>query len=161
MQQTADRNWIVGAALIAIGALLLAGQWFDLSGALVLGVLSIMFIGLYAATRAYGLLIPGCILGGLAFGVGFESAGVSLHGGVVVLGLAAGFVAIYVVNVLVDRAPHWWPLIPGTILGAVGLSTALEDSELARLGTVLWPVLLIAAGLVVLLVNLRSPAVKT
>ena len=161
MQRPQDRSWVFGAVLIAIGVLLLAGQWVDISGAFVLGVLALIFLGTYAATRTYGFMIPGFILGGLALGVGVEGAGMSLHGGAVVLGLAAGFLAIYVTNVLVDRAPQWWPLVPGGILAVVGTSTALEGTDLARYGGVIWPSVLIAAGLILLLVNARAPAPKT
>lgn len=65
-----------------------------------------------------------------------------------VLSLAAGFVALWVVGSLL-RLPHnhWWPLIPGGILALVG---AVELAEADVEGVIRWwPLILIAAGVLI------------
>ncbi len=148
---TAERTWLAGAALIGIGLVLLAVQLFQPKDAdwIVLGAISALLFALYAATRQDGFLIPAAILGGLAFGVGLEDYGYSMNGGVVVLGLAAGFLAIYVIDTFFGTHPHWWPLIPGGILAIVGGSQAIGGTQAAELVGRLWPVVLIAVGVLV------------
>ncbi len=154
----AERPWIAGALLIALGLVLLAVQLFQPrdAGWIVLGSISILLLAFFAVTRTKGFLITGAILGGLAVGVGLEEAGYTMNGGVVVLGLAAGFLAIYVVDLLVGRNPHWWPVIPGGILAVVGGTQALAGTEAANALERWWPVALIVVGVVVLVAGQRQ-----
>jgi hypothetical protein len=152
---TSDRSWIGGVILIVIGLVLLAEQLFELSGWMVLGALSALFLALSIGTRKWGYVVPGMILGGLAIGLGFEEAGYGANGAAVVLGLSAGFIAIYVVNAFTDRPAHWWPLIPGGILAVVGGSMVVGPETAETVGR-LWPIALIVAGLLALLGRRRS-----
>jgi hypothetical protein len=144
---------------------LLAGQFFTFSGWFALAAISALFFALWIGTRRYGFSIPALIMAGLAVGVGWEDSLTSQSGGEVVLGLAAGFIAIFVVNVFAKRPAEWWPLIPGGILATIGGSQVLEDTQYANTIAQLWPVVLIAVGLVVLFANFRgstrSPTQKT
>jgi len=145
-----ERPWIMGVVLIGIGLLLLAGQLFEQNDWLILGVLAVVFLALYATTRKSGWVIPGMILGGLAIGLGFEDYGYSVDGSSVLLGLAAGFLAIYAFNWLTHAKAQWWPLIPGTILGVIGISLAIGGTEMADTVAQWWPVALIVVGLAIL-----------
>jgi hypothetical protein len=149
---TTERPWIAGAVLIGIGLLLLVVQLFKPTDTdwIVLGGLSIMFIAFYVGTRKYGFIVPAMILGGLALGLGFEDAGYGLRGSAVVLGLAAGFLAIYVVSALTGAAAAWWPLIPGGILAVVGGSQLVGGTAAEALVATWWPIVLIAVGAFVL-----------
>ena len=77
-----DRRSTAGIILVVLGLMFFAAQWFDFTGAAVLGALSVFFVVMYATTRKYGFLIPGMILGGLAVGVGLHllNVGQSLRG---------------------------------------------------------------------------------
>src|SRR5690606_3777632 len=89
--------------------------------AVVLGIGSI-FVVWYAFTNLYGLLVPGAIMTGLGLGLIAEELGY-LEGVPVLLGLGGGFVAIFVVDLLVGnrRRGGWWPLIPAIPLISIGL----------------------------------------
>ena len=80
-----------------------------------------------------------------------------------VFSIAGGFIAIWIVSMLLRRVDDgwprgasrdaaqalWWPLIPGGILAVVGLIVLAEEgfeSDLLRW----WPLLIIGAGIVVL-----------
>jgi len=152
-----DRRSTAGIILVVLGLMFLAAQWFDFTGAAVLGALSVVFVVMYATTRTYGFLIPGMILGGLAIGVGLQEYGYDPSGGVVVLGLGAGFIAIYLVNVLVQAPANWWPLIPGGILSVVGVTQLAEGTAAAETIARLWPVGLIVAGIIVLIATFMRP----
>src|SRR5436190_3339359 len=147
---TNEQPWIAGAILIGLGLIFFAAQWFTDAGALVLGAVAFVFLVMFAATRTIGFLIPGAIIGGLAVGVGLEGLGYGMNGSAVVLGLSAGFLAIFVANVLLRMPAYWWPLIPGGILGVVGTSTLVGGTAAERVVALAWPLVLIAVGLLVL-----------
>jgi len=84
-------------------------------------------------------------------------------GSVMLLSIAGGFIAIWVVSVLLRRVDKdwprgasrdaaqalWWPLIPSGILALIGVVVLTEEgfeSDLLRW----WPLLIIGAGIVVL-----------
>lgn len=152
-----DGRSTAGIILVVLGLMFLAAQWFDFTGAAVLGALSVFFVVMYATTRKYGFVIPGMILGGLAVGVGLQEYGYDPSGGVVVLGLGAGFIAIYLINVLVQTPASWWPLVPGGILSVVGLTQVAEGTAAAETIARLWPVGLIVAGVIVLIATFVRP----
>ncbi len=159
----AERPWIAGAVLIALGIVLLAVQLFQPrdSDWIVLGSISVLLLAFYAATRKDGFLVPGAIVGGLAIGLGLEDLGYGMNGAAVVLGLAAGFLAIYVVDTLFGAHPHWWPVIPGGILAVVGGTQAIGGTEAEAFVAQWWPVALIVVGVLVLVAGQRRPSAST
>lgn len=156
-----ERPYAAGVILIGVGLIFFAAQWFQDVGAFVLGALGFLFVALSVATRKIGFFIPGAILGGLAVGVGLEDAGYSLNGSAVVLGLAGGFLAIFVANAYARMPAYWWPLIPGGILAAVGTSQLVGGTEAERLVALAWPLVLIAVGVIVLFDRTRLVAPRT
>lgn len=148
-QAAPDRVNLAALALIGAGALAMLARVGPsrsafLGGMTILTVAScFLFFALWR--RVYGLLIPGCILGGLSLGVTF--AGVT--GGVSVLwGLALGFMAILLVGRSLFNQRSEWPIYPATVLFAIGVITAAVRLPTLFIGGLIWlPLLLIGAGL--------------
>ena len=156
---------MAGVVIISIGAFFLLAQLVPDIGRWIPLLIGLIFLAAFVPKREYGFLIPGCIISGV--GVGVVLAGVAddrWSGAVVLLSIAGGFIAIWVVSVLLRRANRdwpsgaskdaaqalWWPLIPGGILALVSLVVLAEEgfeSDLLRW----WPLLLIGAGSVVLI----------
>ena len=151
-----DRRALPGVILVVVGLVLLGAQWFSVTGGVVLGAIAAVFLAAHVATGSYGLRVPGLILAGLAVGVGVQESGLDPQGGFVVVGLAGGFLAIYLVDAVTGHTERWWPLIPGGILAVVGISEIVEGTAAAETVARLWPVGLIVAGLVVLLGAMRT-----
>lgn len=151
----AAASWAGGAILIALGLVLLAGELFTLSPWMVLASISAVLLALWAATRQYGFAVPAMIVAGLAVGTGWQDALVSSSGGEPVVGLALGFIGIYVVNLFARREAQWWPLVPGGILAAVGGQLVAQGTVYESWILPLWPVALIVLGLVLLYVTYR------
>ncbi len=138
---------IPGLILIVLGMALLLGQYFEFGPSLFLVLLGLAFLIPYALTRSYGLLIPGCILTGIGIGLAFERAA-ARPDVTVSIGLGLGFLAIFVVQMVVAGSSHWWPLIPGGILVLVGGAEAVPQIQgVLEKG---WPVILIVIGLAIL-----------
>jgi hypothetical protein len=141
---------VTGAILILLGVGLLALQFVEgLSEAVILFLIGGVFVAGYLYSRAYGLLIPGCILLGLGLGsVGGSSITSVSEDMFVLLGLGVGFIAIWVIPLVYEGKSIWWPLIPGIILIVVGLVEGNESLE--KLLEVGWPLILVLIGLLIL-----------
>lgn len=160
---------IAGVIVIGIGLFFLLGQFVPDIGRWIPLFIGLAFLAAFLAKREYGFLIAGCIVGGVGLGVVLAGAVDERWSGTAVLfSIAAGFIAIWLVSMLMratDKGwPHgpshdavkalWWPLIPGGILLLVALVVLAEEGveyDLLRW----WPLLLIGAGVIILLVNLR------
>jgi hypothetical protein len=75
------------------------------------------------------------------------------QGGIVVFGLALGFLMITPLCYVVAHTAPWWPAIPGGILFVVGLALLIGGQAMVVLDVlgVLWPVVLIVIGAMLLL----------
>jgi hypothetical protein len=148
-EQRGNRRGVVaGAVLILLGLVFLADQLVGGFGdSAILFLIGGAFIAGYFFYRNYGLLIPGCILVGLAFGsVGEDTAfGIGDFSSV---GLGLGFIAIYLIDLAYSGETHWWPLIPGAILVVTGL--AQDNEAIENLFRVGWPLILVLIGLLIL-----------
>lgn len=137
---------IPGLILIVIGIALLLMQFFRFGPGQFLLLLGLVFLIPYVLTRSYGLLIPGCILAGIGLGLIFETS--EQTSVTVPIGLGLGFIAIFVIQLVVAGSSHWWPLVPGCILVLAGLVESLPQAQtLIEKG---WPLLLILIGLAIL-----------
>lgn len=155
---------MAGVVIIGIGVFFLLAQVIPDIGRWIPLLIGLTFLAAFIPKREYGFLIPGCIISGV--GVGVILAGLvedPWSGAAVLLSLAGGFIAIWVVSVLLRRVEQdwprgssreagqalWWPLIPGGILALIGLIVLAEEgfgSDLLRW----WPLLIIGAGVVIL-----------
>jgi len=146
LQRNRRSQIAAGAALIVIGIVALALQYFEGPGrAIVLLLAGGAFIATYLYSDIYGLLIPGGILSGLGLGSLGEWQDVAVRDPNAV-GLGIGFMSIYVVERAYRRRAHWWPLIPGVILVGSGLGARFGD-----VGHILWrwaPAILVVLGVV-------------
>ena len=140
-------NRIVGLLLIALGGGLLLVTTTEAGGEVLLALVGLAFLIAYGATRTYGFLVPGAIVTGLAGGILATTQGAPDAS--VVLGLGSGFLAIALVDRLLGSVGPgwWWPLIPGGILGAIGVAalTGIDD-----LPAYLVPIVLIVLGVALL-----------
>jgi hypothetical protein len=157
---------IAAIVLIAIGALLLVAQVFQLSwlSLLVLPLLGISFIVWSIAVQNPGLMIPGGILTGLGGGLflmtrPFVEAAENdlLPVAVLMFGFAAGWVLIVLLTPLAGGQFSLWPLIPGAVFLALGGLFWMGEPGLQILQIVgtAWPVVLILVGVGILLNRLR------
>jgi hypothetical protein len=145
---------VVGTILIVVGLGLTVLQLTDaeLEEPFVLVTIGAAFLAAYVWTRLYGLLIPGMLMAGLGGAQAVDLlAPLAPEAGL--LGLGAGFVLIYLADaVIARRTDRWWPLIPGGILLALALLEAMRGLRDAV--TMYWPLLVVAAGAVILLKGL-------
>jgi hypothetical protein len=102
-----------------------------------------LFLAGYFHNKAYGLLIPGCLLLGLALSSGVSGYHHTLYNSSS-WGLGIGFFAIYLIDLLFQGKTHWWPLIPGSILFFSGIG-----------GSKFWPVLIILLGVYIIIRSLK------
>ena len=155
---------MAGVVIIGIGAIFLLAQLIPDIGRWIPLLVGLIFLAVFIVRREYGLLVPGCIISGVGVGVLLADAvDDRWSGAVVLLSIAGGFIAIWVVSVLLrlgdEEWPRgmgreaagvqWWPLIPGGILALIGVIVLSEEgleSDLLRW----WPLLIIGAGVVVL-----------
>jgi hypothetical protein len=145
---------IPGLVLIVLGIAFLLVQYFEFGPALFLILLGLVFLIPYALTRSYGLLVPGCIVAGVGLGLAFDRPplGTAIA---VPLGLGLGFIAIFVLQLIVARQSHWWPLIPGGLLVLVGIAEGVPQAQvLIEKG---WPLILVLVGLLILAGQFWNP----
>lgn len=149
MHRTRD-PLIGGLVLVIIGIVLLVAQFTPDIGRYVVLVIGLGLLGWFVATRTYGALVGGSIVTGVGAGVVIGAAMTGqLAGAALLMALGLGFLAIWVVSYLLALPErHFWPLVPGSILFAIGGALAIggEASNLLSY----WPVLLIALGLVLI-----------
>lgn len=158
-RRTRNRS-AAGIALIAIGLLVLIGQltaWTNLVW-LVLPGLGLIFLIWGLSTRNFGLMVPGCILGGLGLGLYTMTGPLSdtlawAQPSIFLFCFAAGFALISLFSLFMDDHFHWWPLIPAGMIALVGVAliTGGFGLDLLKLMGLAWPLLLIGLGVFVLL----------
>lgn len=158
-EETRKRS-AVGVMLILIGLLVFASMIIDLPNIeyLVLPGLALIFLVWGLLTREFGLIIPGGVLAGVglaAFLVETRAAdmGENSQGGIFLLAFALGWLLIALLSPLTRQGFHWWPLIPGGIMAAIGLALLRGGAGLRvlELAGYAWPLLLVAVGMRLLL----------
>lgn len=149
---------IPGMALLGIGMLIgysaLAPEGNGgLAAGLFLGSLGVGFIIVYLRLREHWwAIIPGGVLLTIAVVTSVESIlGEGAMGGVFFLGLALTFVLVYLAPNPEGRMD--WALIPAAVLAVIG--TVILASFAQLLGYI-WPLALMAGGLLLLLKTMRG-----
>lgn len=157
-----------GIILILIGLFALASQFVELPnfGIFIVAGLGAIFLFWGIFTRNAGLIIPGGILSGVGWGIvavtsNFFAKG-DQEGGVFMIVFALGWFSIPVLSAIFTDETHWWAVIPGSIIGVIGLAVSFGGMfenvlEIAAKG---WPLILIALG-VWALVEARRPKEKS
>jgi hypothetical protein len=153
----------LGVLLIAIGAILLATRLapIETAPAWLLG-LGLAFALLAIFQRSYAALVAGMVLLGLGAGMvlGDVTAGGMPMRTWRLLGLGAGFLGIWVLGAVLQLKKHWWPLLAGGILVAVGAAPFLRQYTLIPpqveiLVRTWWPAALVIGGIAIVLASLR------
>lgn len=150
------RDALIGGGLLILAGLatlignvfqwpLALGEWFLLG-------LGVCFLAWGLLARHIGPIIPGGILAGLGTGVvlitgPYAGAADETTAAVMLLSFAGGWALITVLSALV-RQFAWWPLIPGAIIGFIGLAMIGGDTGLRLLEIVgrYWAIILVALG---------------
>lgn len=141
---------ITGGALIVLGLGLYVMQFLDASTQpLLLVLIGGLFLAIYFATRTYGFLVTGCIVGGLGIGMFSEHRWFVMHD-FTEIGLAIGFAMIFLIRLAYERRSHWWPLIPSLALFLVGFQ-AWRRFRLFIFSERGWPLLLVIVGILIIL----------
>jgi hypothetical protein len=144
-----------GIALLVIGTAVLLSRYsiFAGPGAIVLGI-GILFLLVSAARGFSGPLLPGGILTGLGAALLLKHRLRPLfpEWGTILLGLSAGFLLVAAVDAAKGRSRRPSPLVPGIVLGAIAILSALRRSPAFRWLEDLdlqdaWPWIFVAAGL--------------
>ena len=144
-----DRRKYAGFALIVVGLGLFGLQFLEgLGDAVVMFVIGSAFLVGYFARRAYGLLIPACVLIGIGIGEVLEMTDFPIYNETT-FGLGVGFISIFVIDRFFRGQSSWWPLIPGGILLFNSLAASYDEIQwLVHRG---WPLLLALLGVLVML----------
>ena len=148
------QRFIAGVVLVLIGLGFYLVQQLETVGTeVVMLIIGAAFLVAYFYQRAYGLLVPACILMGLGLGALLQDRFWWANDGTQ-LGLGVGFLAIYLIARLYQRESHWWPLIPGGILVLIGIP---RTAMVIRFLRDYWALILVAIGLLVLVGAFRRP----
>jgi hypothetical protein len=149
---------IAGPALVGLGLTILTQTVFktsgDWSGAVFLGGIGIGFLlVVVTGTERWWAVIPAGTLLTLALvAVAGSVLSEAETGAIFFFGLAATFGVLALVPL--GRGTRQWAFIPAGVLAAIGLVALLSD----RAAGVVWPVVLVAIGLFLLIRALRRPA---
>jgi LiaI-LiaF-like transmembrane region len=164
MARTHRSNLAFGVMLLVVGGVLLVTRFLPIETApawlLGLGV-GLALIAIVNAS--YGALVAGMVLLGLGAGMMLGDRGVAdiPSWTWTVLGLGAGFIGIYVLALILKLRNHWWPLVPGLVLIAVGGVRYVRHFTLLPPDVVMalrtwWPAALVVVGVWVVIRALRS-----
>lgn len=155
---------IFGGIFTTIGLMSVVGDMrlfrMDVTSEAVLIALGLIFIFLYHTKHIQGFIFPGTILPALGIYIILQrSFSDRLAGSSIFLLLGFAFYAIYFIA-YIGRSS--WPLIPATILLITGILSYAFSFKLLTWSMVslnwdyIWPLLLIAAGVLILLGRLKK-----
>lgn len=164
MARARKSNLGFGVILVVVGAVLLVTRFalMQTAPAWLLG-LGVGLALIAIVTPAYGALVGGMVLLGLGSGMllGDRGVGGLSSGTWILLGLGTGFVMIWLLGLLLKLKSHWWPLVPGAVLLAVGGARfyrhfVIVPPEVMVAVRTWWPAFLVVAGAWMLIRALRS-----
>lgn len=164
MARARKSNLAFGVILVVVGGVLLVTRFVPMETApawlLGLGV-GLALIAIVNAS--YAALVAGMVLLGLGAGMVLGDRGVAeIRAGTwLLLGLGAGFIGIYLLALILKLRSHWWPLVPGFILLALGGARYVRHFTLLPPEVVMavrswWPAALVLVGAWILVRALRS-----
>ena len=151
---------MMGTLLITFGIVMFLQVNFNLSGPWFLYALAASFLATHLVSGSYGMLIPGCIISGLAAGIHLTVHYKGMMGtSLFFTSLGFSFLLIYIIDRL-RRPSSIWPLIPGCILTGFGTTFFaikkgwIQPSLFTNLFR-FWPVILIGMGLYLIIRSLK------
>jgi hypothetical protein len=150
-----DRTALVVAfTLVAVGLALLADQFLDIANrdlrdTLIFAGLAAVFLIAVLVTRSYGFLIATTAFAGLAAAKYAVFSGED-SGGSVLLGPGLGLIVAYVIGAVALDRTNPWPLIAGGVMALLGGLLVFGGEAGAGLAGQVWPLVLVALGLIVL-----------
>ena len=171
MKNKKQDGLVGGFILISIGVVALLGQVVDFAAWENVGVSFVLLLGLIFLawgifSRQAGPMIPGGIISGIGLGIillanNLVPTGIE-EGGIFLMAFALGWGLITLLSALLTNDPQWWPLIPGGIIGFIGLAVSFGGvfMNLLTVAAQLWPVILIVVGVYVLW-SARKPKEKS
>lgn len=151
-ETTRQRDVMIGGfVLTLIGAVALVAQLFPDFSRYLPAALGVGLLLVFAFSRWYLALVGGSILTGLGTGLIIARLiGTDADGPGAVLGLAAGFIGIWLISSLMGmKERHWWPLIPGGILLLVGSGLVVELAG-SRVADWFVPAVVLLIGIVIM-----------
>ena len=154
MSTVSKQRMIPGIVLIILGFALFGMVRADQYRSEIIPILlgGILLV-VYFFRKSYLLLIPGCLLLGLGLG-GIVDPHVSNTFDVKALGIGIGFIGVYLIHRSYAGKAHWWPLIPGLLFIADGMSVILK--ELMDILGEGWPLILVIIGIVIIFRGMKS-----
>ncbi len=145
---------LAGLALFAVGASFLLMEFTQgLGTATILVLMGAAFIIAYFDLHSDGLLVAGCVLLGLGVGSLVDTSGWGF-GSLTTAGIGAGFLAIFLIDLLYRRSARWWPLAPGAALLITGAAQQFPSAQAAL--TLVWPAALVLGGLGLVAITFTS-----
>ncbi len=142
-----------GIILVAVGLMLLAGQFFEL-GIWPILALGLIFLLAGVLSHKAGLLIPGGILSGCGAAIiaiqnnwPYTEGTPESSGGFLLI-FSLGWFAITLLSKLFTRDTQTWALIPGGIMALIGGLVLMGPTGLEILKVLgsYWPIILILIG---------------
>ena len=144
-----ESRWVGPAVLLAVGAaILVAALGGDLDRYLPITI-GLVTLAAFALTREYGFAVATGIVGGVGVAIVLAVNVVqpTETGQAFLLSLSGGFLSVWLLGLLArpaERNP--WPLVPGFVLGSIGLSMVSRTPAIADVAMVGVGILILAAG---------------
>lgn len=153
-----------GGILVAIGLIVLVSQFTsgDLIAPLMLLAIGGVFLMAGIMSRRTGFLVAAGIFLGVSAGVAAATIDIFRQGlsdqqiaAVLLFCIALGFMVVIPLAAVITKVRLWWPVFPAAVLAIIGLALLGGPTGLKVLVVFgyLWPVILIAAGIYLLVVR--------
>ncbi len=150
-----SRDWVAGVMLLVVGLLLLGDRLFPDLVPIVPLALGLALLGVFLLGRSAGALVNGSVTVGIGVGVLVVKGGNPDFGAAgFIVSVAGGFYLAWVLGLVFEiPSVRWWPVVPGSLLLAIGavVYTAKMGASLLQLAVDWWPGLLVAMGVYLLL----------
>jgi hypothetical protein len=154
---------VLGVMLMLFGLVLIAARWIEL-GALVMLIPGVVMLVWGCISREAGWIIPGSIVSSIGIGAtvlektAVSSASETAQGATFLLIFGLGFALITLLTRVFTGTAHFWALIPGGIMAAIGAMLFFGGSEffLLEFSNLIWAGALVIVGIVILIRALRK-----
>lgn len=150
MRHAPNRDLVAGAILLIVGLFLLAGQLVPGFERFIPLLVGLALLLLFFVTRSPAALIPGGIVTGVGVGILVATQGDQQFGGAgFLMSLGGGFLLVSLLGAIFQVPEvRAWPLVPGSILIAVGalILAGQMGQTVLDIATRWWPLVLVIVG---------------